>query len=307
MAKTIHEQANELLKNVGDIRGVVNALREIDAPIAILGNAPSINDLDKSKLDDCITLGVNRISRFYTPNVLLYTEGDMFSPDDDLLFPDVVASEAVVKISYAAIERPMKSIPILKIPPYELGFEWHGGIICKQAIYSIIHIAMLSGCSPVYICGVDLSSKFSHFWGDKPPTPIPLPPPDPNDDTIVNMIRPDGNPADVPRYRMPELLKRGFRKIKWADIKGHKHFRKYFLPFMADDTKNLKESQTKRFEQIADLYKEQGLERYNASRISKLKAFPKSDKLNRSGITHKRGKNGRQINTGTAVRSTKAA
>ena len=81
---TIHEQANELLKNVGDIRGVVGALKTIDAPIAILGNAPSINDLDKSKLDECVTLGVNRISRFYTPNVLLYTEGDMFSPDNDL-------------------------------------------------------------------------------------------------------------------------------------------------------------------------------------------------------------------------------
>ena len=104
---TIHEQANELLKNVGGILAVVNALRDLDAPIAILGNAPSINDLDKSKLDECVTLGVNRISRFYTPNVLLYTESDMFSPDNDLLYPDVIASESPCKIAYAAIERPI--------------------------------------------------------------------------------------------------------------------------------------------------------------------------------------------------------
>ena len=166
---------------------------------------------------------------------------------------------------------------------------------------------MLSGCSPVYICGVDLSSKFSHFWGDKPPPPISLPPPAENDITIVNMLRPDGLPADVPRYRLPELLKRGFKKLKWADIKDHKHFRKDFLPFMADETKNLKESQTKQFEQIAKMCKKEGLEIYNASRISKLKAFPKSDKLNSEGITHKRGKNAKRTRSNTGASASVSA
>jgi len=293
---TIHQIANEALQGVTTIPEVINALREVGAPIAILGNAPSINDLDKRKLDDCITLGVNRISRFYTPNILLYTESDYFSPDNDLLYPDVVVSKAACKIAYGGIERPVGSIPIWKEPLYELGFEWNGGLRCKQAIFATIHLAMLSKRSPVYICGVDLTSKHDHFWGDKPPPMYELPPPDPTDETPINMRRPDGNQAVFPRYMYEELLAKGFTKLKFDDIKDHRHFTsqgKKFLPFMADDTKNLHDSQIKQFEQIADIYKREGLEIYNASRISTLKAFPKSDKLNRSGITHKRGKNGR--------------
>ena len=56
-----------------------------------------------------------------------------------------------------------------------------------------------------------------------------------------------------------------------------------------------------RFEHIADLYKQEGLEIYNASWISTLTVFPKSDKLNRSGFTHKRGKNGRTKSTSRAA------
>ena len=279
---TVHDRADELLQGLTTIPEVVAAIAEVDAPIAILGNAPSINDLDKGKLDGCVTLGVNRISRFYTPNILLYTESDYFSPDNDLLYPDVVVSEAVCKIAYGGIERPLGSISIFKIPLYPLGFEWKGGLRCKQAIFSVIHIAMLSKCSPVYICGVDLTSKHDHFWGDKPPPMYELPPPDPTDDTIINMIRPDGNPADVPRWRLPEMIARGFRKLKWDDVKDHQHFKKNFMPFQANPDKNLHDDQIGQFENIAGLYEKEVLEIYNASRISTIKAFPKSDKLHRS-------------------------
>ena len=203
---TVHDRADELLQGLTTIPEVVAAIAEVDAPIAILGNAPSINDLDKVKLDGCVTLGVNRISRFYTPNVLLYTESDMFSPDDNLLYPDAVVSEAVCKIAYGAIERPLGSIQIFKIPLYPLGFEWKGGLRCKQAIFSVIHLAMLSKCEPVYICGVDLTSKHDHFWGDKPPPMFELPDPDPTDETPINMVRPDGQIAVSPRYMLKDLL-----------------------------------------------------------------------------------------------------
>ena len=178
---TVHERADELLQGLNTNPEGVAAIAEVDAPIAILGNAPSINDLDKRELDGCVTLGVNRISRFYTPNVLLYTESDMFSPDNDLLYPDAVVSKAVIKIAYGGIERPLGSISIWKEPLYPLGFEWKGGLRCKQSIFSVIHLAMLSGCSPVYICGVDLTSKHDHFLGDKPPPMFELPDPDPTD------------------------------------------------------------------------------------------------------------------------------
>ena len=292
---TVHDRADELLTGLTSIQEVIAAIAEVDAPIAILGNAPSINDLDKKKLDDCVTLGVNRISRFYTPNILLYTESDMFSPDNDLLYPDAVVSEAVVKIAYGGIERPFKSIPFYKEPLYELGFEWEGGLRCKQSIFAVIHLAMLSKCSPVYLCGVDLTSKHDHFWGDTPPPMLKLPDPDPNDETPITMTRPDGQLTSFPRYMTKELLAKGFKRTKWEHVEAlnHPKYRNDYLPFMADDSKNLHDSQIKQFEEIAKMYEKEGLQIYNASERSTLKAFPLSKKLNRSGLTHKRGKNAR--------------
>lgn len=302
---TVHNRADELLTGLIEMKEVIAAIKEVDAPIAILGNAPSINDLDKKKLDDCVTLGVNRISRFYPPNVLLYTESDYFSPDNDLLYPDVVVSEAACKIAYAAIERPLGSIAFYKEPLYSLGFEWTGGIHCQQAIFAVIHIAMLSGCSPVYICGVDLTSKFDHFWGNTPPEMYDLPDPDPQDETVINMIRPDGQPASFPRYMLPELLAKGFKKMKFEDVKDQ--FNEHFLPFQANPNKNLHDDQVGKFKLVARMYKKEGLEIYNASERSTLTAFPLSKKLNRSGLTHKRGKNDRQTRSNSRAAANAAA
>lgn len=48
-------------------------------PVFILGNGPSLNDIDLSILDSYFTLGINRIFKKYSPTVLFWQDSDVWN------------------------------------------------------------------------------------------------------------------------------------------------------------------------------------------------------------------------------------
>lgn len=51
-----------------------NGILKGEHPIFILGNGPSLTDNDLSLLDPYITIGINRISKFYEPTILFWQD-----------------------------------------------------------------------------------------------------------------------------------------------------------------------------------------------------------------------------------------
>lgn len=115
--------------------------------IAVLGNSPQIKDIDFSKLDQMVTIGVNAIGRIYVPDILLWVENAILFRDD------LKNTESKYKICRRGSGLGIKNaIEFDSVSHF--GHKWEGGLRGSPSVHTAIHLAMIL-TKKIYIAGVD--------------------------------------------------------------------------------------------------------------------------------------------------------
>jgi len=141
-----------------------------DVPCFILGNAPSINDIDLSPLDNYFTIGINRIFYVYDPTVLIWQDLALWIYEKE----KVMKSKAIkycregadTKGGFYTFKLHGRD-PKLTPTPSTLHGRGSSGSIAYQFARSL-------QCDPIILVGMDCAykevdgKKQTDFYGDNP-------------------------------------------------------------------------------------------------------------------------------------------
>ena len=141
-----------------------------DVPCFILGNAPSINDVDLSLLDNYFTIGINRIFYTYDPIILLWQDLALWIQEKS----GVLKTEAIkvcregadTQGGFWTFKLQGRDPRLTPIPSILYG-RGSSGSISYQFARSL-------GCDPIAIIGMDCSNgesdgkTITDFYGNNP-------------------------------------------------------------------------------------------------------------------------------------------
>lgn len=162
--------------NLTDIKmmdDLVEELRSIKE-VVVMGNSPHINHLNFDKVDNMLSIGVNRIGLKYDPDILLWSDTFMFTAIDYIFIDHKTRMEYenILKKTKSKIKLCRKHENALQVPGAieylsvkRFGHTWNGGL--KDACPSVctaIHLCMVAEIDDIYIAGVDMASN-KYFWG----------------------------------------------------------------------------------------------------------------------------------------------
>lgn len=124
-------------------------------PAFILGNAPSLNDFDLSKLDGFFSIGINRAIYKTDPTILFWQDKDIYNYEKHL-----IDKSKAIKVCRDV------SDPLGKF----FHFRLKSGFYKRSKNPSILHgrgssgpiavqFAVALGCKPIYLLGMDCLTK----------------------------------------------------------------------------------------------------------------------------------------------------
>jgi hypothetical protein len=136
-------------------------------PVFIIGNAPSLNDLELGLLDGCFTLGINRCFKAYDPTVLMWQDRGMYASDgiDDIRQTQSIkvcrdTADDYKEFCEFKIQKGNFSFDIEQRGSLK-GFGCTGALAAQLAVYMGAGSLILLGCDGKY-------GKTTDFYGDNP-------------------------------------------------------------------------------------------------------------------------------------------
>lgn len=151
----------------------------------ILGTAPTIDNIDLSKLDGEITFGLNSIVNAYIPNYWVACANGAYIPSSNikLIYKSniVFANQACLNIALKCAQENSFEIDFKKTVWYFLDHlprkidygiltKFSGDIITLQGgasvLFPAIQIAYAMGCNPIYLLGISMQNTVgeSHYF-----------------------------------------------------------------------------------------------------------------------------------------------
>jgi hypothetical protein len=163
-------------------------------PIFILGCGSSINEIDLTKLDSHITIGVNRIVYEYYPTYWMFIDSPITKEFGKKIPTRVIGSQILCweharynkdgayVFTQSRVRRAGK-----------LHKDYNGLVFGNTTVFCAIHMAYIMGASAIVLCGVDLrySDKQNHFY-DKRESMSPFKRGQGGSRQKVKQVKPDG-------------------------------------------------------------------------------------------------------------------
>jgi len=145
--------------------------KHTDETVVVLGNGPSINDIDLTLLNDVVTIGVNLIGRAMNPDYLLWLEQDCLPGTKCAGIFDEFASTPGRKFVAREVARnhlfetfehyqPGEEGPLLS-GDFDQGLYWS-----RTVAFPAINLAYILGASRIVLAGIDMNDQ-SHFHSDE--------------------------------------------------------------------------------------------------------------------------------------------
>jgi len=145
------------MKTSDKIRRWKDRLKNV--PCFIIGTAPSLLDIseeEKSRLNDCFTIGINRAFEFVVPTILLWLD-EGFGHE----FAEQIEPLPSIKLNQT-IEDPDNKTYVFQVKNRQEGYNLPDNFDCFFANFQYMNsaaiafqIAVLLGCSPIILLGID--------------------------------------------------------------------------------------------------------------------------------------------------------
>ena len=158
------------LSNITTLSGLVDAIQGVDE-VAVLGNSPHIHEVDFKKVDEMLSIGVNKIGYVYAPDILLWSETKGVLGKKDLAADEeycqlLLDTPSKVKVA-RGYDKTFRTPGCILYPrAYAFGHKFEGGLHWGAGIFGACHLAMLANPKAIYIAGVDYAQNM-YFYTDR--------------------------------------------------------------------------------------------------------------------------------------------
>jgi hypothetical protein len=147
--------------------------------VVVLGNSPALKDVDLTPLKDVLTIGVNRICRIFTPDVLLLTDPPILKAEEEWFKKfkgPILTWHGFHQDQWVTASDKIRFFNLQPIGPHTL-WSWpkkKEDPLIRQGTTPTyaLQMAALAGAKAIGMLGTDLSAndlsktgKESHFYG----------------------------------------------------------------------------------------------------------------------------------------------